>query len=140
MRLSISWGGPFGILCSLTLSQQSALAQAQNPPCSVSPILSTHTLAPYPVASVQQDEQGTVMLTVYIGADGAPTDIKIETSSGFPRLDEAASIYVKSHWRWNPPDKGCSNTRVSYNWSLDSLSRAPAYDAEAVTRFLEDHK
>jgi protein TonB len=46
-------------------------------------------------------EQGTVMVSVLILADGHPEKAEIRTSSGYPRLDEAAIAGVQG-WRFVP--------------------------------------
>jgi periplasmic protein TonB len=49
---------------------------------------------PYPRMSVTMGEQGTVLVQVFIGADGLPKKAELGKSSGFERLDEAALQYV----------------------------------------------
>ncbi len=44
----------------------------------------------YPAAARRNEETGTVTLRFLIGVDGRVAESKIETSSGYPRLDEAA--------------------------------------------------
>jgi len=44
----------------------------------------------YPSASRRNEETGTVLLRFLIDVDGRVIDSKIESSSGFPRLDRAA--------------------------------------------------
>jgi protein TonB len=44
----------------------------------------------YPSVSERLGETGTVLLQLLVGVDGKVTDSKIEKSSGFPRLDQAA--------------------------------------------------
>lgn len=44
----------------------------------------------YPAASRRLQEAGTVTLSFLIGADGRVLESKVASSSGFPRLDEAA--------------------------------------------------
>lgn len=44
----------------------------------------------YPSASRRNEETGTVMLRFLIGVDGKVVESKVEFSSGYPRLDEAA--------------------------------------------------
>jgi protein TonB len=46
-------------------------------------------------------EQGTVVINVYISAEGKPTQAKILTSSGFERLDQTALRAAKM-WRYVP--------------------------------------
>jgi len=98
------------------------------------PIMTTHLIPPYPQMSVMTDEQGISLLSVEIGADGAPTDVQVINSSGSLRLDEAARDFVKATWRWTPPLAQCGPTapklRVSIKWDLrdarqDNGPRAP---------------
>ena len=55
----------------------------------------------YPGLSISRNEQGTVRLSVLVGADGRPKDVKIKTSSGFERLDRAAREAVLG-WTFVP--------------------------------------
>ena len=50
-------------------------------------------------------EQGTALLRVEVGADGRAETVLIKTSSGSPRLDEAAQNTVR-HWRFVPARQG----------------------------------
>lgn len=55
----------------------------------------------YPVDSRRAREQGTVVLSVLLSADGRVSDIDVIRSSGFSRLDRAALDAVRD-WRWSP--------------------------------------
>jgi protein TonB len=55
----------------------------------------------YPVDSRRLREQGTVVLSVLLATDGRVERLSIARSSGFPRLDHAASSAVR-RWRWSP--------------------------------------
>ena len=55
----------------------------------------------YPRLSRRMGEQGTVMVRILILADGHPEKAEIRTSSGYPRLDEAALASVQG-WRFVP--------------------------------------
>lgn len=55
----------------------------------------------YPIESRRKHEQGTVVLALTLGIDGAVKEISIARSSGFARLDEAAREAVR-RWRWAP--------------------------------------
>ncbi|NKF23962.1 energy transducer TonB [Solimonas marina] len=44
----------------------------------------------YPPISQRLGEEGSVVLQLKVGVDGRVTDSKIQSSSGYPRLDEAA--------------------------------------------------
>ncbi|KEQ53939.1 TonB family protein [Sphingobium chlorophenolicum] len=55
----------------------------------------------YPIDSRRKREQGTVVLALTLGLDGAVENLAIAQSSGFPRLDHAARDAVRG-WRWKP--------------------------------------
>ncbi|MGH6782499.1 MAG: energy transducer TonB, partial [Sphingomonadaceae bacterium] len=59
----------------------------------------------YPVESRRKKEQGIVILTLLLGLDGAVSEIVVQKSSGFARLDEAALRAVR-RWRWSPTMRG----------------------------------
>jgi len=51
----------------------------------------------YPPQSKRLGEEGSVTLRLFIKEDGTMSDVQVATSSGFPRLDEAA---VRKARRW----------------------------------------
>ena len=55
----------------------------------------------YPRMSRRMGEQGTVLLRVFISAEGRAEKADIRTSSGYARLDEAALETVQ-RWRYVP--------------------------------------
>ncbi|PCK33700.1 TonB family protein [Pseudoalteromonas piscicida] len=55
----------------------------------------------YPRLSRKFKEQGTVLLKIYIEADGSVSEIEIHESSGHSRLDQSARATVK-HWQYQP--------------------------------------
>jgi protein TonB len=59
----------------------------------------------YPSASRRLGEQGRVLLRVFVSADGQAERVEIRTSSGFPRLDQAAEDAV-ARWRFVPARRG----------------------------------
>jgi periplasmic protein TonB len=79
-------------------------APAPHQPVSVLPhIDTTASREPeYPPVSRRLGEQGTVILSVLVDANGRATDAKIVQSSGFPRLDQAAIDGVKASYRFVP--------------------------------------
>ena len=56
----------------------------------------------YPPTSRRLGEEGSVVVQVLVGPDGTVSDGKIQTSSGFPRLDEAALKHALRAWRFTP--------------------------------------
>ncbi|MBA3902496.1 MAG: energy transducer TonB [Rhodocyclaceae bacterium] len=59
----------------------------------------------YPPLSRRLGEEGKVILRVFVEPGGRPSKVEIQTSSGFPRLDEAAGAAV-SRWRFVPARRG----------------------------------
>lgn len=55
----------------------------------------------YPLESRRLREQGTVTLAVLLSVEGRVERLSVAKSSGYPRLDRAASGAVR-HWRWSP--------------------------------------
>ncbi len=55
----------------------------------------------YPRMSRRMGEQGTVLVRVFINAEGRAEKADIRTTSGYPRLDEAALETVQ-RWRYVP--------------------------------------
>ena len=72
------------------------------PPTPAAPIVSTHTIPPYPPFARRLAQEGTVLLRLSIGTDGHVTGATVIRSSGHSRLDEAAQLWVKAHWRYRP--------------------------------------
>lgn len=59
----------------------------------------------YPRISRQRNEQGKVVVSVFIGTDGTAQKAEVKVSSGYERLDQAALATVKS-WRYVPGKRG----------------------------------
>ena len=55
----------------------------------------------YPPASRRAGEQGTAVFSVLVDPSGHPQQVKVQTSSGFERLDQAAMEAIR-HWVFNP--------------------------------------
>jgi TonB family protein len=56
----------------------------------------------YPPQARRREQQGTVLLRVLVGADGAAERIEVAHSSGFNSLDDSAIETVRSRWRFIP--------------------------------------
>jgi protein TonB len=55
----------------------------------------------YPRQSRRLNEQGQVVIRVFVAADGSPQQCEIKTSSGFDRLDQEA-LRTVMRWRFVP--------------------------------------
>ena len=62
---------------------------------------------PYPAIARRMGEQGKVILRVAVSAHGTADGVEVRTSSGSPRLDEAAANTVR-HWKFVPARRGDS--------------------------------
>ena len=57
---------------------------------------------PYPPMSIRLQEEGSLILALWVKEDGRVGDAKVDQSSGFPRLDEAATREALRSWRFVP--------------------------------------
>ncbi len=78
----------------------------------------------YPTESRRLREQGTVTLSVLLATDGRVERLSIARSSGFPRLDRAASVAVR-HWRWSPTTRDGQPVLVQGNVVIPFVLRLP---------------
>lgn len=91
-----------------------------NPGAQTSDLLSTHAgiihqpPPEYPRQSRRRGEQGKVIVLVEINAQGIPTQSKIHTSSGYPRLDQAALETVLK-WRFSPGNQTTVSQKMWVN-------------------------
>lgn len=60
----------------------------------------------YPMASRRRHDEGVVRLRVQVSAEGAPTQVLLDRSSGSADLDAAAVDIVKKRWRFAPAKQG----------------------------------
>ena len=59
----------------------------------------------YPIQSLRNHEQGTVLLRVEVDIQGQPVAVSVERSSGSRNLDQAARQQVLRHWRFEPAQR-----------------------------------
>lgn len=59
----------------------------------------------YPAMSKRLEEEGIVLLRVWVKVDGTAGEVKVVTSSGYSRLDVAALNAVK-RWKFEPARQG----------------------------------
>jgi protein TonB len=96
-------------------------------PAEVMPVAlayNTRTRIPYPHDAAKLHQQGTVILSVLVGADGVPQTVEIEKSSGFRSLDLAARDAVR-HWTFQAGTRdgitAALRARVPITFTLDTL-------------------
>lgn len=77
----------------------------------------------YPALARRSGEEGTVMLRVLVGRDGAPLKVEVDQSSRSRLLDHAAQDAVKG-WRFVPARRGAETieawVRVPVSFRLES--------------------
>ena len=81
--------------------QQTAAANNSVVPPKVNP-RRPPTQPEYPPTSKRLGEAGVVILLLTVTEDGKVSDAKVDTSSGFERLDEAAVKEALRSWRFVP--------------------------------------
>lgn len=74
----------------------------------------------YPLVARRLQQQGRVVLDVYILADGSVGEVRVKHSSGFARLDEAALNAVR-RWRYVPAKRGDTPISVWYLQPIEFL-------------------
>lgn len=75
---------------------------AKAPPTPAKPPKKGLSPPTYPSESKKLGEEGPVGLALYLNAEGKVQEAKVETSSGFPRLDEAAVKQATRSWKFEP--------------------------------------
>ncbi len=71
----------------------------------------------YPTQSRRLNEEGTVVLTVLVLADGKAGMVEVKSSSGYPMLDQSAKDAVKQ-WHFNPATIDGKPIDESYSLSI----------------------
>jgi periplasmic protein TonB len=93
---------PANAITTTALKAESAAA-AQSIPKSAAKTPQKGLTAPaYPSESKKLGEEGVVELSLYLNAQGKVQDARVEVSSGFPRLDEAAAKHAIKSWKLEP--------------------------------------
>jgi protein TonB len=56
----------------------------------------------YPGDAARVGAEGTVLLKILVGTDGAPLEVVVQKGSGNRSLDRAAREHVLAKWRFKP--------------------------------------
>ncbi len=111
-----------------TVSAPPAPSIAKAPPPVITPpaFSATYLRNPppaYPASARRNGEEGTVLLRVLVGRDGAPLKVEVDQSSRSRALDRAALDAVKD-WRFVPARRGTETieawVRVPVSFRLES--------------------
>ena len=70
----------------------------------------------YPAAALASRQQGSLKLLVTVEADGTPSVIDLQSSSGYATLDRAAKDIVSRKWRW--PNGSIRRFVIPFNFVL----------------------
>lgn len=107
------------LLAAFALAGVASVALAAEVPASFDP---KNCKIDYPKASLVNEEQGTVSLSILVNADGSVAEAKVDKSSGFKNLDKAAQKGL-SGCKFKPGSKDGAPaqtwTKVDYAWKLD---------------------
>lgn len=61
---------------------------------------------PYPPASRRLQEEGRVVVSVHVTAAGEVSEVRLDKSSGYARLDKAVMEAARKSWRFLPATRG----------------------------------
>ncbi len=75
----------------------------------------------YPAAALASRQQGSLKLLVTVEADGTPSVIELQSSSGYASLDRAAKDIISRKWRW--PNGSMRRFIIPFNFVLPASRR-----------------
>ncbi len=97
----------------------------------------------YPLLSTALNEQGLVALDLVIGPDGKVAEAKVEKSSGFARLDDAALAAAKARWLYTAPTQDgkpiACRWKADVKWALHGLDIGPGAIINVETMGPDDY-
>ena len=109
-----------------TLPRTVAPPPASGPAVSAHPRYRSNPKPDYPMDARRLHQEGTVLLSVEVSADGHAESVSLKRSSGFPSLDQAA-IQAVRHWTFEPGRTGgvavASRVDVPVRFSLSDFGR-----------------
>lgn len=71
----------------------------------VPPSIAYSVLPLYPAQALEKGLEGAVLLSVYVGLNGATERVEVKSSSGVLEFDQSALTAV-SQWKFNPASQG----------------------------------
>lgn len=113
---------PQGKIENLVDSKQQSAVFSDQTPASFEAAYLQNPAPKYPPLSRRMNEQGLVLLSVWVNTSGKADKVVIKKSSGFSRLDSAA-IDTVQNWRFVPAKQGsqilASEVQVPINFILE---------------------
>jgi protein TonB len=111
-------------------ASESAISGSQQQGAPAQDLKTSNRVDPiYPPASRRAGEQGTVRLKVLVDTNGKASNVAVTQSSGFPRLDQAATEAVRK-WRFEAATDGTKKiqayTQVAVTFKLTEAEKAAA--------------
>lgn len=80
----------------------------------------------YPQLAIDNRHEGTTVLLIFVDASGAIKEIKVESTSGYHELDQAA-VEAAYQWEFNPAVRNGKNVegvvRIPINFNLNQLTQ-----------------
>jgi TonB family protein len=97
-----------------------------------------HSVKNYPEISRVNGEQGAVVLSFIVNADGTESNAEVVKSSGYPRLDQAAVDEVTANWRYVPAMRDGKPIQVRLEtvvrWALNNHQDDPLQHLELAVK------
>ncbi|HMW49272.1 MAG TPA: energy transducer TonB, partial [Cellvibrionaceae bacterium] len=93
---------PANAITTAPVKPVEAAPVAKAPPTPAKPPKKGLSPPAYPSESKKLGEEGPVGLALYLNEEGKVQEARVETSSGFPRLDEAAVKQATKAWKFEP--------------------------------------
>lgn len=72
----------------------------------------------YPPLSLENGEEGTVRMFVVVQPNGKPSNVRVEKSSGYSRLDRAAKKAVEQYYRFTPAMENGQPIAANYTFPV----------------------
>jgi periplasmic protein TonB len=93
---------PANAITTTALKAESAAPVLAAPKIAAKTLEKGLTSPAYPIESKKLGEEGVVELSLYLNADGKVQSARVEVSSGFSRLDDAAVKHAVKAWKFEP--------------------------------------
>jgi periplasmic protein TonB len=100
--INVAVEGPYSGITPSSVETNAPTIVPKAPPTPASSPKKGLSAPAYPIESKKLGEEGAVGLALYLNEDGKVKDARVDTSSGFARLDEAAVKHATRSWKFEP--------------------------------------